>query len=101
MEVLVSGTEPIEVEVLRFCRCFEEAAKKRAKRWKKDPLAQSFTVDGTGMNLTSVDLFFGTKDPVEKLTVEVRPMELGTPTGTPVDAFSQVVLSPDEINVSI
>ena len=32
------------------------------------------------MNLTSVDLFFGTKDPVEKLTVEVRPMELGTPT---------------------
>ena len=27
-------------------------------------------------------------------------MELGTPTGTPVDAFSQVVLSPDEINVS-
>ena len=52
------------------------------------------------MNLTSVDLFFGTKDPIEKLTVEVRPMELGTPTGTPVDAFSQVVLSPDEINVS-
>ena len=27
-------------------------------------------------------------------------MELGTPTGAPVDAFSQVVLSPDEINVS-
>ena len=57
---------------------------RRAKSWKtdrggrggrrggRDPLAQSFTVDGTGMNLTSVDLFFG-KDPVEKLTVEVRP----------------------------
>ena len=70
------------------------------RRGGRDPLAQSFTVDGTGMNLTSVDLFFGTKDPVEKLTVEVRTMELGTPTAQPVDAFSQVVLSPDDINVS-
>ena len=70
------------------------------RRGGRDPLAQSFTVDGTGMNLTSVDLFFGTKDPIEKLTVEVRPMELGTPTAAPVDAFSQVVLSPDDINVS-
>ena len=69
-------------------------------RGGRDPLAQSFTVDETGMNLTSVDLFFGTKDPIEKLTVEVRPMELGTPTAEPVDAFSQVVVSPDQINVS-
>jgi hypothetical protein len=52
------------------------------------------------MNLTSVDLFFGTKDPIEKLTVEIRNMELGTPTAEPVDAFSQVVVSPDQINVS-
>ena len=52
------------------------------------------------MNLTSVDLFFAKKDPVEKLTVEVRNMELGTPTAEPVDAFSQVVIGPDDINVS-
>ena len=70
------------------------------RRGGRDPLAQSFTVDGTGMNLTSVDLFFGTKDPTEKLTVEVRNMELGTPTAQPVDAFSQVVVNPDDINVS-
>ena len=25
------------------------------------------------MNLTSVDLFFGTKDPIEKLTVRLDP----------------------------
>ena len=43
------------------------------RRGGRDPLAQSFTVDGTGMNLTSVDLFFGTKDPIEKLTVELDP----------------------------
>ena len=72
----------------------------RGRRGGRDPLAQSFTVDGTGMNLTSVDLFFGTKDPTEKLTVEVRNMELGTPTAQPVDAFSQVVVNPDDINVS-
>ena len=75
-------------------------ARRNRRRGGRDPLAQSFTVDETGMNLTSVDLFFGNKDPVEKLTVEIRPMELGTPTAAPVDAFSQVVLSPDEINVS-
>ena len=89
-ELLVEG-EPTEEE---------KRGRGRGRRGGRDPLAQSFTVDGTGMNLTSVDLFFGTKDPIEKLTVEVRPMELGTPTGSPVDAFSQVVISPDEINVS-
>ena len=33
----------------------------RGRRGGRDPLAQSFTVDGTGMNLTSVDLFFAKK----------------------------------------
>ena len=73
----------------------------RGRRGGRDPLAQSFTVDEpSGMNLTSVDLFFGTKDPVERITVEIRTMELGTPTNRPVDQFSTVTLSPDDINVS-
>ena len=50
--------------------------------------------------MTSVDLFFANKDEAEKLTVEVRTVELGTPTNELVDGFSQVVLEPSQINVS-
>ena len=66
----------------------------------KDPLAQSFTVDETGAFLTSVDLFFANKDEAEKLTVEVRTVELGTPTDQLVDDFSRVTLEPSQINTS-
>ncbi len=78
-----------------------------------DPLAQSFTVGGTsdtangntpdedadGAYLTAVDLFFAKKDPGNApLTVEVRTMELGTPTrkilGNPV------TLSPADVKTS-
>ena len=79
-----------------------------------DPLAQSFTVggnitdapnangrndDSNGAYLTAVDLFFATKDTGNSpLTVQVRTVELGTPTrfvlGNPV------TLRPEQINVS-
>ena len=65
-----------------------------------DPLAQSFTVDETGGFMTGVDLFFGNKDPNEKLTVEIRTMELGTPTTQLVQDYARVILNPNEINVS-
>ena len=70
------------------------------RRGGKDPLAQSFTVDETGAFLTSVDLFFGNKDPQEKLTVEVRTVELGTPTDQLVQDFARVTLEPSQINTS-
>ena len=66
----------------------------------KDPLAQSFTVDETGAFLTSVDLFFAEKDPNEKLYVELRTVELGTPTNQLLQDFSRVVLEPSEIVTS-
>ena len=66
----------------------------------KDPLAQSFTVDETGAFLTSVDLFFGNKDPNEKIVVEVRTVELGTPTDRVVADFARVTLEPSQINIS-
>ena len=47
---------------------------RRRRRWF-DPLAQSFTTDETGAFVTAVDLFFGSKDPEQKLTVELRTME--------------------------
>ena len=65
-----------------------------------DPLAQSFTVDESGAFLTSVDLFFKSKDEREKLTVQVRTMELGIPTLILMQDYAQVVLDPSQINIS-
>ena len=65
-----------------------------------DPLAQSFTTDESGAFVTAVDLFFGSKDPNQKLAVELRTMELGLPTNTLVQDYSRVVVNPSEINIS-
>jgi len=69
-------------------------------RGGKDPLAQTFTVDETGAFLTSVDLFFANKDENEKVFVELRTVELGTPTNTLVQDFARVTLEPSQVNVS-
>ena len=66
----------------------------------RDPLAQSFTVDETGAFLTSFDVFFASKDPLAKLFVELRHVELGTPTRFLVAEYAQVALNPSQINVS-
>jgi hypothetical protein len=78
-----------------------------------DPLAQSFTVGGStedlngnkpdedanGVYLTAVDLFFYNKDSNNApLTVEVRTMELGTPTKTIIG--NPVILNPSDISTS-
>ena len=79
-----------------------------------DPLAQSFTVGGNiessqspavsdadreGAYLTAVDLFFASKDPDNApVTVEIRTMELGTPTRTVIG--QPKVLKPSDINIS-
>ena len=65
-----------------------------------DPLAQSFTVDESGAFLTSVDLFFRSKDEREKLTVQIRTVELGIPTLILLQDYAQVVLEPSQINIS-
>ena len=66
----------------------------------RDPLAQSFTVDETGAFLTSFDVFFASKDPQAKLFVELRTVELGTPTRFLVQDYAQLALNPSQINVS-
>lgn len=72
-----------------------------------DPLAQSFTVGGSetdnddenGAFITSVDLFFYKKDSNNSpLTVEIRTMELGTPTRVRIG--NSVTLRPQQINTS-
>jgi len=66
----------------------------------KDPLAQSFTVDETGAFLTSVDLFFANKDDVERVSVEVREVELGTPRNVVMQDFATQFLEPSQISIS-
>ena len=67
-----------------------------ARQEHGDPLAQSFTVDETGMFLTSLDLFFATKDESIPLTVQIRTMELGTPTNQILQEYAEVQLDPTE-----
>ena len=66
----------------------------------RDPLAQSFRVDETGAFLTSFDLFFASKDPNTKVYIELRHVELGTPTRFLVQDYAQVALNPNQVNIS-
>ena len=66
----------------------------------RDPLAQSFLTDKKGAFISSVDIYMATKDRKAALTVELRTMELGTPTTTIVSPEAQVVLQPSQVNVS-
>jgi hypothetical protein len=85
----------------------------RVRVIRRDPLAQSFVVgraisapgqndfqeDINGAFLTGVDLYFRKKDPGSApLTVEVRTMQLGTPTSEILGI--PITLTPDEVNVS-
>ena len=67
-----------------------------------DPLAQSFTTDddGEGIYLTSVDLYFSSKDPNEELQLQLRTVELGTPTNSLVNNYSFVTIKPSDITTS-
>ena len=65
-----------------------------------DPLAQSFTVDETGAFLTAVDLFFANVDPSQKVRVQIRTVELGTPTLKLAADHAEVELEPSQITTS-
>ena len=76
------------------------ARRRRRRAGKRDPLAQSFTVNETGAFLTSFDVYFASKDDSAKLTVQLRTVTLGTPTEMLVQDFAEVVINPNDINVS-
>ena len=63
-----------------------------------DPLAQSFVVDETGMFLSSLDLYFATKDNNIPITVQIRDVELGTPTNQVVQTYAEVTLDPTALD---
>ena len=81
---------------------FRPIRRRRRRRGRKhsDPLAQSFTVDSKGAFLSSVDLFFASVDPSTKITVQVRPLQLGTPTENLVAIHAEVALEPSQIVTS-
>ena len=65
-----------------------------------DPLAQSFLVDDVGgVFMTSVDLFFGTKDSAIPVTVQIQEMVNGYPAPRIVP-FSTKTLNPSSVNTS-
>jgi len=66
-----------------------------------DPLAQSFLVEDDGAFITSVDVFFANKDPGNiPVEVQLRTMELGTPTTTLASPHARVLVKPEEITTS-
>ena len=65
-----------------------------------DPLAQTFLIDDEGgVFLTSIDIFFSTKDSAIPVTVQVRDVVNGYP-GQKILPFSEVTLNPDDVNTS-
>ncbi len=65
-----------------------------------DPIAQSFYVKPlSGYFVTSLDLFFYSKDSELPVTVQLRPMEYGVPTDS-VYLYSEVVLRSADISTS-
>ena len=65
-----------------------------------DPLAQSFYVEpDSGIFVTSVDLYFYSRDPELPVTVQLRPIQLGLPTNE-VYPFGEVVVDPKDVNIS-
>lgn len=74
---------------------------KSFKNITKDPLTQTFRTDNFGGFLTSVDLFFAEKDTSEKLTIEIKEVDLGgSPTNNIVQDFSRVQILPSKITIS-
>jgi hypothetical protein len=66
-----------------------------------DPLAQSFFVrDPNGVFLTGIDVFFETKDESIPVILQLRTMVAGVPSTT-VIPFSEVILPPDQVNLSV
>ena len=94
-----SGTRPSEI-ITRTNLLYKEELGEKFIAPHRDPLAQSFTVDETGAFLTSFDVFFKSKDEKAKLFVELRYVELGTPTKYLVQNYAQIAVNPSNINIS-
>ena len=67
----------------------------------KHPIAQSFFVDEvSGIFVTKIDLYFATKDADFPVSLQLRPMDNGFPSGTEIIPGSQVVVPGSSVNTS-
>jgi len=65
-----------------------------------DPLSQTFLTDEKGgVSLTSIDLYFSTKDANIPVTVQIRNTVNGYP-GSKILPFGEVTLNPSQVNTS-
>src|SRR5210317_1891020 len=65
-----------------------------------DPLAQTFLIDDEGgVFVTSVDLYFGSKDDNIPVTLQIREVVNGYP-GKVILPFSEKTLNPGSVNIS-
>ena len=65
-----------------------------------DPIAQSFFVNPTsGYFVTSLDLFFYSKDPESPIKIQLRSLKAGVPTNE-VYKYAEVVLDPSKVSTS-
>jgi len=95
------GSKLISTAVTNYTANGRTIVRQRVTATFYDPLAQSFLIEQEGAFITSVDLYFANKDsgniPVE---VQLRTMELGTPTTTLVTPDARVLVKPSEITTS-
>lgn len=72
----------------------------RGENNQADPLAQSFFInDPDGIYVTSVDLYFKTKDAQVPVQLQIRPVENGIPTSTVVPG-SSIFKAPSAVSTS-
>ena len=95
------GSKLISTAVTNYTANGRTIVRQRVTATFYDPLAQSFLIEREGAFITSIDLFFANKDggniPVE---VQLRTMELGTPTTTLVTPDARVLVKPEDITTS-
>ena len=107
IHVVGTGRPPVRPRPVFDAAAFLAAAaaaqnRPRPSHVLSDPIAQSFTVPKTGCFVTSIDVFFQSKDPNpnQSIFVELRPIVLGLPDGRTRYPMSYKVVYSKDIQVS-
>ena len=102
-ETIISTREPRLVrentaETRSIARTSTRTTTQQVGWW--DPLAQTFLIDDAGgVFITSLDLYFQSKDDNIPVTVQIREVSNGYPSTT-ILPFSEVTINPSAVNVS-
>ena len=100
--ILAAGDNPDQL-VAEFNSAVEEAKRQCAAGTGIDPLAQTFFISADfypkGITITSLDLFFRTKDANLPVRVEIRPTVNGFPSSSVAIPLTQVAKNSSEVNV--